>query len=114
MKLKWYQYVLGFFQSIALVYKCGGFEKAKIYLEKEHDRLMYELETARIADLRLQSEYKLFKALTETVNAGVDFDQWEIKIMKLEGVELQVCLEAFMSELLDAIMPGLRRKIENN
>ncbi|KKN19542.1 hypothetical protein LCGC14_0944770 [marine sediment metagenome] len=111
MKLKWYQYVLGLFQSIALVYKCGGFEKAGIYLEKEHDRLMKELATARIAGVRLQNINKLLKALNETVKAGVDFGQWEIKLMKLEGVELQVCLEAFMSELLDAIMA--RAKEEN-
>ncbi|HEA67558.1 MAG TPA: hypothetical protein ENI07_12155 [Desulfobacterales bacterium] len=104
MKLKWREYVLGFFQSIALVYKCGGFAKAGIYMEKEHDRLMKELETTRIAGLRLQRKNKLLKALTETVNARVDFGQWGIDIMKLECVELQGCLEAFMSELLDATM----------
>ncbi len=108
MKLKWYEYVLGFFQIIALVYKCGGFEKAGVYMEKENDRLEKEIETTRIVGLRLQRTNKLLEALNETVKAGVDFGQWEIKLMKLEGVELQVGLEAFMSELLDGIMARVK------
>lgn len=108
MKLKWWEYVAGFFEIISLVYKCGGFEKAGVYMEEETDRLEKEVETTRIAGLRLQRKNKLLKALNETVKAGVDFDQWERKLMKLEGEELQAGLEAFMYELVEALMARVK------
>lgn len=112
MKLKWYEYVSVFFEALALIVKFGSLKKARSYLEKEHDRLKKEREK-RIAGLELQIETELFKALIRVANARVDLGQWEKKLMKLEGVELRVCLKEFMLEVLDSIIAQSEVMVEN-
>ncbi len=63
MKLKWHQYVLGSFQIIALVYKCGGLKKAGLYMEEESDRLEKKNEMM-ITDLKSQLEEMVELAIT--------------------------------------------------